>query len=104
MSRRIHPNIHKLNERKIRDLVSTLNQDDIRAEASEVLRGLIDKVVINPRTDGPGCAIELHRDLATLLAFTEDAERTEIRPGKTMPGRRLSVVAGVGFESTTFRL
>jgi hypothetical protein len=66
-------------------------------EAAEILRGLIDRIVLTP-LDGELRA-ELHGDLAVLARFAQEGKQ---RSGGNPT--RLSVVAGVGFEPTTFRL
>ena len=101
---RIHPNIHKIYERKVADLVNVLNDDVIKAEANEIIRGLIDKIVLFPATDDSGLDAELHGDLAAILALCNTDDPKKQRPGSEEPGRQLSVVAGAGFEPATFRL
>ena len=91
---RIHPNIHKIYERKVADLVNVLNDDSIKAEANEVIRGLVDKVVLTPTPDGSGLDAQLHGDLAEILAFCDTDSLKEKRPGSKEPGSQLSVVAG----------
>ena len=100
----IHPNVGQIYQRKVRDLVGALNDRSIRAQAAEKLRGLIERLVLIPREDDEGLAIEIHGDLATLLAFSE--ETTANAKTRRMGGSLacISVVAGVGFEPTTFRL
>ena len=93
---RIHPNIHKIYERKVADLVNVLNDDSIKAEANEVIRGLVDKVVLTPAPDGSGLDAQLHGDLAEILAFCDTDSLKEKRPGSKEPGSQLSVVAGAG--------
>ncbi len=51
-----------------------------------------------------GLNAELHGDLTEILAFCDREGSESKRPGPSGPGRQLSVVAGVGFEPTTFRL
>jgi hypothetical protein len=101
---RIHPNIHKIYERKVADLVNVLNDDVIKAEANEIIRGLIDKIVLFPATDDSGLDAELHGDLAAILALCNTDDPKKQRPGSEEPGRQLSVVAGAGFEPAIFRL
>ena len=82
-------------------LAETLNDPDLRPRAAEVLRTLIDRAMFTPRDDGTIEGV-LEGELAKLLAFA-NGEKDE-RPGTNVPGRRLSVVAGRGFEPLTFRL
>ncbi len=68
-----------------------------RTEAVEILRGLID--AINVRPTEAGTEIELVGDIVSMLKL----------PGKESAGieahkSSVKVVAGVGFEPTTFRL
>ena len=101
---RIHPNIHKIYERKVADLANVLNDDAIKAEANEVIRGLIDKIVLIPAMDGSGLDAQLYGDLAAILTFCDTDDPKKQRPDSEETGRQLSVVAGVGFEPTTFKL
>jgi site-specific DNA recombinase len=85
-----------------------LNDPAIKDEAAEVLRGLIDKVVLTPRAGAAGLDAVLHGDLARILALCAEAEGRK-SPKRRQPSRGgegcvVSVVAGVGFEPTTFRL
>ena len=78
----------------------SLNDDSVRLEAADLLRGMIDRIVLTP--DAGELRIKLYGDLAEILEFaTQDPETN--RPGLEKPSR-LSVVAGLGFEPRTFRL
>jgi site-specific DNA recombinase len=79
--------------------------DDTHAGASELIHGLIDRVVLHPGVDGPG--IELVGDIAVVLAIALPEQRNAARAwAADSEAFRSSVrvVAGVGFEPTTFRL
>ena len=78
--------------RKVVELEVALNDERIRGEAAEVLRGLIDRIELEPRADGSGVEARLHGALAAILAFCD--EHNKKRPGTEVPGRQLSVVAG----------
>ena len=43
---RIHPNVAELYRRKVEDLHAALGADDTRAEAADILRGLIEAILI----------------------------------------------------------
>ena len=69
----------------------------------------IDRVVLTPSPAGAGLSAGLHGELAGVLAVCEGAAQmgkaqTHERPGSFEPGRRVSVVAGAGFEPAAFRL
>ena len=94
---RLHTNLPELYRNKIGRLAEALNAPETMTEAAEIMRGLIDRIVLMP-VDGELRA-ELHGDLAVLARFAQEGERrSDGNPA------RLSVVAGVGFEPTTFRL
>jgi len=90
---RLHPNAAEIYRRKVADLELALNDDSIKAEAGEVLRSLIDRVVLMPATDAPdGIDAQLHGDLAAVLALS-DPEKQKL-PAAVTVGSQLSVVAG----------
>ena len=45
----------------------SLNREETRTEAANLLRGLIDKIVLTPKASGTEYAIDLHGDLAGIL-------------------------------------
>jgi site-specific DNA recombinase len=95
---RLHPNIADFYVEKVADLRGALNHDGSREEAAGILRGLIEEIRLHP-IDGK-LHIELIGELANLLQFAGNK-----KPGSDGdPGRTESLVAGVGFEPTTFRL
>jgi site-specific DNA recombinase len=96
---RLHTKLPELYRTKIERLAESLNAPDTVIEAAEIMRGLIDRIVLTPA--GDTLRAELHGDLAVLARFTQTDERRAESPGDLA---RLSVVAGVGFEPTTFRL
>ena len=96
---RLHAKLPELYRSKIERLAESLNAPDTVTEAGEIMRGLIDRIVLTPM--GDALRAELHGDLAVLARFAQTGN------GKTESAddsARLSVVAGVGFEPTTFRL
>ncbi|MFC7047983.1 recombinase family protein [Emcibacter nanhaiensis] len=109
----LHPNMAKTYARKLDDLMKTLNEPDLRAQASQTLRSLIEAVRLVP--EGEGLGIELVGDLAGILHFVEPKEKAGAQKGSggstksnaasDRSGRRqLPLVAGAGFEPATFRL
>jgi hypothetical protein len=69
------------------------------AEAAEIMRGLIDRIVLTP--EGDGLRAELHGDLAVLARFAQGKEGRAESTGDS--ALRLSVVAGAR-SSHTHRL
>jgi site-specific DNA recombinase len=95
---RLHTKLPDLYRSKIEGLAEALNAPGTVGEASEIMRGLIDRIVLTP--EGEVLRAELHGDLAVLARFAEAKESR----AEADSALRLSVVAGVGFEPTTFRL
>ena len=95
----LHPNVGEVYRRKIRDLKAALDQadDDSRAEAYQAIRELVEKVVIRPSGPRRPVQIEIRGQLATLLRASKEGTIGE-------PQSMGVLVAGVGFEPTTFRL
>ena len=99
---RLHPSLSDLYRSKIRNLSSALQDPGLKTEATEALRGLVSEIRMVPDVDAPnGHHIELSGDLAGILSLG-DAQTT--RPAASAGLRSVTMVAGVGFEPTTFRL
>ena len=97
------PNLAEVYARKVAALEEALNDEAVKAEAAELLRATIDKVVLTPR-DGGGLDAQFFGELAGILAVCDDASRKREQPASCETGCRVSVVAGAGFEPATFRL
>ncbi len=71
----------------------------------DLIRSMIDRVELRPRSEGKGLEAILPGDLAAILAAWAGASvENENAPDLSISGRRLSMVAGTGFEPVTFRL
>jgi hypothetical protein len=98
--RDIHPKVAKIYRAKVARLSEALRDPATAPEAAEDIRGLVGKVILKP---GPGRGqidAVLHGELGAILELMAQKGKSRT-PGV---GVRLSVVAGVGFEPTTFRL
>ncbi len=95
----LHPNLSELYRRRVEALQAALQEPERAREAAEALRGLIDRVRLVPE-DGR-LRVELEGSRAALLALGSP-EKRHPRPGGA--GVQATLVAGVGFEPTTFRL
>ena len=99
---RLHPSLSDLYRSKIGKLSEALNEPGLKREVTEVLRGFISEVRMIPEADAPnGHRIELAGELAGILALGE-ADTT--KPPRCEGFKSETLVAGVGFEPTTFRL
>ncbi len=68
---RIHPNLPALYRRKVERLQEALSEAATQAEASEIIRSLIDRIELTPA--GETLAVKLYGDLAQIIAFSETA-------------------------------
>ena len=84
----------------IDDLVGTLSGEDVSGRASDELHTLIDTVVVTWDAEAKHHELELRGDLLALLNATRPAGDA----GLVECESSLKLVAGVGFEPTTFRL
>ena len=97
----IHPNLAEVYRRKVADLHSALADETIRAEAMELIRSLVDEIVLTP--EGQGLRLDLKGELAGILNICAEGKKPGTVSGPRLE-RQIKVVAGVGFEPTTFRL
>jgi site-specific DNA recombinase len=86
---RLHPNLPALYRKKVQRLAVALREPDIALQAGEIIRSLIDRIVLTP-SDG-GLEVELFGDLAAILAYAADEQ---LQTPRGLPEMRLSVVAG----------
>ena len=102
----LHPGMAVLFRKKVEDLVASLNDPGMKTEAGELLRSLIEKIILTPADDAPnGHLISLQGELAGILSFCDKGMGTNANARSRATGiRQVTVVAGVGFEPTTFRL
>ena len=85
--------------RKVEQLAAALQRDDTRLEASELLRGLIEAIVLIP--DNGQLRIELRGNLAAMLVVAQQTMRSPESGDLIVP---VQMVAGAGFEPATFGL
>ncbi|WP_076486550.1 recombinase family protein [Rhodobacter aestuarii] len=129
-SMRYHPSMAGAYRVRIRDLIAALSTPDHASEAKETLRALIEKIVLRPvpsatAKGGVELVADLHGSLAGLLRVATGQPVHAVRRSTAGPGapetqlvssgplsrpqavdimEELVLVAGVGFEPTTFRL
>ncbi|MCY4002160.1 MAG: recombinase family protein [Rhodospirillales bacterium] len=99
----IHPNIAIVYRRKVERLAEALADPRDRDEAADAIRGLVERIVLTPGAKRGEMNAALHGDLGTILEWAGSGSGK----GATdtpKSGMSVSVVAGVGFEPTTFRL
>ena len=95
----LHPSVADLYRTRVEQLAAALQREDTRLEASEMLRGFIDSIVLIPEKGQ--LRIELRGNLAAMLTAAQTAERSPETGDLSMP---VQLVAGAGFEPATFGL
>jgi site-specific DNA recombinase len=95
----LHPSMADLYRTKVQQLAEALQRDDARTEASEMLRGLIDAIVLIPEKGQ--LRIELRGNLAAMLSAAQKTSRSPETGDLLVP---VQLVAGAGFEPATFGL
>ena len=99
---RLHPNLADLYRQKTAALCEALADPAIRDEAIAILRGLIEEVRVDFGPDG--WTAELQGEIVALVDLGMQNDKAP-RPGLRAEALcSAKVVAGVGFEPTTFRL
>ncbi len=102
----LHPSLAEVYRHKIASLAEALAREDTRVEAAEIIRSLVSRIDLTP--ENGKLAITLHGDLARMLNFAAGTKKPGVPGGEAglsaAIGSQASLVAGVGFEPTTFRL
>src|SRR5262249_34997164 len=93
----IHPNLPDLYRKKVAKLRQVLNDESTRPQVVEIIRSLIDRIEIYPRSERGHCDVLLVGALAQIIAFGQQ-KTTAVSRGD---GGTSLMVAGVGFEPTT---
>ena len=93
---RLHPQLSEMYRRKVEELSQTLADPEIRPAALETIRSLITAVTIH-ETD-QGTRVTLDGAITALVGLAQPEAEAFMSSGS------VKVVAGVGFEPTTFRL
>ena len=100
----LHPNLSAIYGRKVAALPSLLENEATRTEAVEIVRSFIDQVIFRPAADA-GLEIQLVGDIANMVHLAQSNENSPVFGAVHDEfTRSVKVVAGVGFEPTTFRL
>jgi site-specific DNA recombinase len=95
----IHPNLAEAYRRKVAALHEALEDEATRYEAMELIR-LVEAIILVP--ENGVLRVEVHGELAGILALA--AGKRDSRLKNRADAEQIKVVAGVGFEPTTFRL
>jgi hypothetical protein len=87
----LHPSMADLYRTKVQQLAEALRREDARTEASEMLRGLIDSIILTPERGQ--LRIELRGNLAAMLTAAQKTSRSPETGDLLVP---VQLVAGAG--------
>ena len=101
----LHPNMAQMYQNRIAKLCENLQSEEDRGAAVDVLRSLVDEISLVP--ENGELSIVLRGDLGAILRFAAGKQNpdflSEVEALDNLLSQK-SLVAGVGFEPTTFRL
>ena len=102
----LHPGLADIYARKVANLAEALNAEDTKAEVADILRSLIDKLILTPDPTAPsGHKIELFGELGAILSLCDNGIGTNAKTRTVGAGLgQVTMVAGAGFEPAAFRL
>jgi site-specific DNA recombinase len=97
----LHTQMATYYRNKVASLSAALNQDETRTEAAEIIRSLIDEILLAPANGE--LTVLLKGDLAGILKL---AAKNDKRPSASddLMAEQVEMVAGAGFEPATFGL
>lgn len=98
----LHPNMVEVYHRKINELHQALTSDDTKTEAAEILRTLIDAIVLTP--EDSELSIYLKGDLAGILTLAQNKTKplAKVAKGPDHLAQQVSLVAGTQHSLCTF--
>ncbi len=105
---RLHPNLAEVYRQKVSDLHAALEMPSLRAEAIELVRSLIERIIVSQTETGT--EIELVGEIARMIelgqsTILDNKKAARLRAALSATDvSSVKVVAGAGFEPTTFRL
>ena len=99
----LHPSMSDVYKNSVMNLRQALSTQDGQTDATGLVRSLIDRIVVHPpQTDGSDVLIDIEGDLAGILSVCDKSKKAAgLSPNDLV---QIKLVAGVGFEPTTFRL
>ncbi|MEM7746198.1 MAG: recombinase family protein [Pseudomonadota bacterium] len=100
----LHPAMAEMYTREVQRLIETLNAPEHRDEAAQLIRTLIDRIVLTPDPTGTRLVVDLEGDLAGILAIAAqgtplcdvDAAKTLTQSRFRLPERVLPEAVGIG--------
>ncbi|MEZ5920482.1 MAG: recombinase family protein, partial [Parvularculaceae bacterium] len=98
---RLHPKMADHYRNRISDLIEAIHRESRRDEAREILRGLIEKVVLTPDKDRKKLVVDLYGDLAGIIAAAEESQPQPVQAKRRVGERVVAMVGPEGLEPPT---
>jgi site-specific DNA recombinase len=100
----LHPSMAVIYRARVTGLYEALQQEGVRAAASDVIRSLVSEIVLTPAAGE--LLVDLRGDLAGILAIASSDKQKPSFLSDAGPEllSQVMLVAGTGFEPVTFRL
>jgi site-specific DNA recombinase len=76
----IHPKMSLHYQKHVAKLTTTIEDANLRAEAQESLRLLVEKIVLTPNAEGTALVVDLYGDLAGIMSVAEAGQRFHSLP------------------------
>ncbi|UJW87696.1 recombinase zinc beta ribbon domain-containing protein [Devosia sp. SL43] len=87
----LHPQMSRRYKTEVNQLIQSLNDDEHRAEATELIRSLVERIVITPSASNfRSVAVDVYGDLAGIINIATDkktAREPDLRQIRLMLGR-----------------
>jgi hypothetical protein len=92
----LHPAMSGLYKNSVMNLRQALTRQDAQAEAMDLLRGLIDRIVVHPpNADAAEVLIDIEGDLAGILSVADKSKKAAgLSPDDLV---QIKMVAGTGY-------
>ena len=100
------PDMAKRYHQKVNGLLDNLDDQETKSEAIELIRDLVDKIVLTPNPRGTGLTIDLYGNLANILTAATDLKKSNICGELSLSGTDMQdkMVAGARIiRSPTFQ-
>ena len=98
----LSPELSSTYRAKVADLTAAFTDKALESEAFELLRSLIESVVLTPE-DGI-LSVALRGELTSILALCSGSRQHNAPEASAFGALQIKMVAGTGFEPVTFRL
>jgi len=98
----LHPNMASVYRREVQNLLDSLRDDENRHEALELVRGLVERIVLTPDPNSEGLLVNLYGDLAGILKIAMGMEAAK-KEQQEIDLKHIRLVVGLDDHRSTTR-